>query len=251
MGPPSTEPLFSEQIAEKVACIPTDSLGVVGDPDAERIVQLSEADCRIPVDRKVHVVTRLVIMRAQEPLDQLGHVLVLVEGSSASNQEDGRHPLAHKTVLIGTGKERLLGTGSGIHSSFSSAAALDVISLRLERSAPKAITHLADVVSRSWMLSMMGHADEALRISEELSPANRRSTRIRAFATTSGQGFDIEQRGSHRARVGPPLRQPVRNEKEALAEYLDRCPLEVPTINAVCASPRTRRRREGRQVPSR
>src|SRR6478735_3770109 len=85
---PAFEPLSPEQITEKVAGIPTDSLGAVGDANTKNIVQLSEAFRRTPIDRKVHVIAWLVIVRASERLDQLGHILVLVEGSAASHQKD-------------------------------------------------------------------------------------------------------------------------------------------------------------------
>ena len=41
--PPGFEPLSSEQITEKVARIPTNSLGAIGDANTKNIVQLSEA----------------------------------------------------------------------------------------------------------------------------------------------------------------------------------------------------------------
>src|SRR4051812_8477609 len=66
-------------------------------------------------------------------------------------------------------------------------------------------SHMADVVDRGWLLSMMGNADESVRIAERALAAepgldrNRRRSRLRAP--------DGARRYRHvRARAGDPRR---------------------------------------------
>ena len=101
----SVELLFSEQIPEEVARVPTDRCGAVGDSDAKYIVQLSEALCSSPIDRKRHVVAWLMVMVAHETSAQFAHIFVLVKRFGPRIQVDARHALAYEVEVIGAGKE--------------------------------------------------------------------------------------------------------------------------------------------------